>query len=147
MQAEGYIHFLTVHFSSVSRQQPCTHEWRAAEKKWLLQQADLRARRVLGLLLLPGHQPDLRHRQCGQLRQHGDQLLRLLPRQHLQVRGKRHDVHIKGYFEKFRRRKYKRRVVFLEDKFEPVGDNQEMFWERHPALPTLSQLHKHQQMQ
>ena len=39
---------------------------------------------------------------------------------------------------KVRRSKYKRRVIFLEDKFEPVRDNQEMFWERHPALPTFS---------
>lgn len=52
-----------------------------------MQQDGLRAQRVLGLLLVPGQQPSLRHHQCGELRQPGDQLLRLLSRQHLQVRN------------------------------------------------------------
>lgn len=70
------------------RQRPLAREWRPTKKERLLQPDDLRAQRVLGLLHLPGPQPGLRHRQRGQLRQPGDQLLRLLAGQHLQVREK-----------------------------------------------------------
>lgn len=77
-----------VKFCSVSRQQPHAREWRQTETEWLLQQDGLWAQRVPGLLLVPGQQSDLGHGQRGQLGQHGDELLRLLARQHLQVREK-----------------------------------------------------------